>query len=118
LYQNLKEIKEIENWSLSADSLTPTQQDYVNFMHQMGSIYHEFAKVLLQKKQAYQGLMYRKAVENYKDSEYINQYSKILICGFNALNKAETIIFSDLVKEKKATIIYDADKYYVENEEL
>jgi len=45
--------------------------------------------------------MYRKAVDNYKDSLYINQYSKILICGFNALNKAETIIFSDLVKEKK-----------------
>lgn len=116
LYQNLKEIKEIENWSLSADSLTPTQQDYINFMNQMGSIYHEFAKVLLQKKQAYQGLMYRKSVENYEKSDYINQYSKILICGFNALNKAETIIFSDLVKEKKATIIYDADKYYVEND--
>lgn len=116
LYQNLKEIKEIENWSLSADSLTPTQQDYINFMHQMGSIYHEFANILLQKKQAYQGLMYRKAVENYKNSEYVNQYSKILVCGFNALNKAETLIFSDLVKEKKATIIYDADKYYVDNE--
>jgi len=116
LYQNLKEIKEIENWSLSADSLTPTQQDYVNFMRQMGEIYHVFAKVLLDKKQAYQGLMYRKAVEQYKQSQYINQFSQILICGFNALNKAETIIFSDLVKEKKATIIYDADKYYVENE--
>lgn len=116
LYQNLKEIKEIENWSLSADSLTPTQQDYINFMHQMGDIYHVFAKVLLQKKQAYQGLMYRKAVESYKNSEFINQFSKILICGFNALNKAETIIFADLVKEKKATIIYDADKYYVEND--
>ena len=38
----------------------------------------------------------------YKDSAYINQFSNILICGFNALNKAETIIFSDLVKEKKA----------------
>ncbi|MFN8116879.1 MAG: PD-(D/E)XK nuclease family protein [Bacteroidia bacterium] len=116
LYQNLKEIKEIENWSLSADSLTPTQQDYINFMHQMGDIYHEFAKVLLQKKQAYQGLMYRKAVDNYKNSSYIEQFSKILICGFNALNKAETLIFSDLVKEKKADIIYDTDNYYLENE--
>jgi ATP-dependent helicase/nuclease subunit B len=117
LYQNLKEIKEIENWSLSADDLTLTQQDYVDFMFQMGTIYHEFTKVLLQKKQAYQGLMYRKAVEGYKDSEYINQFSKILICGFNALNKAETIIFSDLVKEKKANIIWDGDKYYIDNEE-
>ncbi len=62
LYQNLKEIKEIENWSLSADDLTPTQQDYIDFMFQMGTIYKEFSKVLLQKKQAYQGLMYRQSV--------------------------------------------------------
>ena len=117
LYQNLKEIKEIESWSLNAEKLTTTQQDYVDFMFQMGTIYKAFAEVLLQKKQAYQGLMYRKAVENYKGSGYLNQFSKVLICGFNALNKAETIIFSDLVKEKKATIIWDADSYYVNNEE-
>ncbi|MES2762538.1 MAG: PD-(D/E)XK nuclease family protein [Bacteroidota bacterium] len=117
LYQNLKEIKEIESWSLSAESLTGTQQDYVDFMFQMGTIYKAFAEVLLQKKQAYQGLMYRKAVENYKGSGYLNQFSKVLICGFNALNKAETIIFSDLVKENKADIIWDADSYYVNNEE-
>ncbi|MBC7693854.1 MAG: PD-(D/E)XK nuclease family protein [Burkholderiales bacterium] len=116
MYQNLKEIKEIESWSLNADSLTNTQQDYVNFMFQMGTIYHEFVKTLIEKKQAYQGLMYRKAVESYKDSVYISQFSKILICGFNALNKVETIIFSDLVKEKKAHIIYDADTYYLNNE--
>lgn len=117
LYQNLKEIKEIENWSLSAEKLTGTQLDYVNFMHQMGSIYEVFRETLLQKKQAYQGLMYRKAVENYQASDYINRFSKLIIAGFNALNKAETIIFSDLVKEKKASIIWDADEYYVNNEE-
>ncbi|MBI3519508.1 MAG: PD-(D/E)XK nuclease family protein [Bacteroidetes bacterium] len=117
LYQNLKEIKEIENWSLSAESLTPTQQDYCDFMSQMGTIYIEFSGILLQKKQAYQGLMYRKAVEQYKDSAYIDQFSGILICGFNALNKAETIIFSDLVKEKKANILWDTDRYYLDHEE-
>jgi ATP-dependent helicase/nuclease subunit B len=117
LYQNLREIKEIENWSLSAEKLTGTQLDYVNFMHQMGSIYEVFRDMLLQKKQAYQGLMYRKAVENYKESVYIGQFSKLIIAGFNALNKAETIIFSDLVKEKKASIIWDADEYYVNNTE-
>src|ERR1700741_142747 len=117
LYQNLKEIKEIENWSLNAESLTETQQDYCNFMFQMGDIYTEFTKTLLEKRQAYQGLMYRKAVEKYKDSPYVSQFSKIIIAGFNALNKAETIIFSDLVKEKIAHIIWDADDYYVRNED-
>jgi hypothetical protein len=39
LYQNLKEIKEIENWSLSADDLTPTQQDYVEFHAPNGKLF-------------------------------------------------------------------------------
>jgi hypothetical protein len=117
LYQNLKEIKEIENWSLSSNELTPTQKDYINFMQQMGLIYNEFTKNLLQKKQGYQGLMYRKAHENFKSSDSINKYSHIIIAGFNALNKVETIIFSELVKSKKASILYDIDTYYFENKE-
>lgn len=115
LYQNLKEIREIENWSLSEGNLTPTQQDYCDFMWQMGSIYEEFSKILLHKKQAYQGLMYRKSVELYKVNNYTEKFSKLLICGFNALNKAETIIFSDWLKEKKADILWDTDEYYVNN---
>lgn len=115
LYQNLKEIKEIENWSLGEGSLTPTQQDYVNFMWEMGSIYEVFSQILLAKKQAYQGLMYRKSVEHYKSNAYIQKFSKLLICGFNALNKAETLIFTDWLKDKKADILWDADDYYVNN---
>lgn len=115
LYQNLKEIKEIESWSLNANELTQTQQDYVEFMKQMGFIYNEFTKALIQKKQGYQGLMYRKAHENFKSNEFSTKYSHILITGFNALNKVETIIFSELVKNKKATVLWDIDTYYFEN---
>ena len=117
LYQELKEIKVIENWSLSAEKLTSTQEEYCNFMFLMGTIYEVFTQQLLQKKCAYQGLMYRKAVEQYQHSAYISQFSNIIIAGFNALNKAETIIFSDLVKQKKAQIIWDGDSYYVNNNE-
>ena len=117
LYQNLKEIKEIENWSLSANELTQTQQDYCNFMQEMGLIYNEFTKNLLLKKQGYQGLMYRKAYEKYASSDAITKFEHILIAGFNALNKVETIIFSELVKSKKATVLWDIDNYYFENKD-
>ncbi len=116
LYQELKEIKVIENWSLSADSLTTSQEEYCQFMYLMGEIYHVFSEQLLQKKQAYQGLMYRKAVENFGNHEYIQSFSHFIVAGFNALNKAETIIFTNLVKDKKATILWDADEYYLNND--
>jgi ATP-dependent helicase/nuclease subunit B len=117
LYQNLKEIKEIENWSLSADVLTDTQQEYCEFMNQMGQIYEIYTQHLIHKKTAYQGLMYRKAVEMYKESAFINNFSKIIIAGFNALNKAETLIFSDLAKSGKAQLIWDADSYYLNSQD-
>ncbi len=116
LYQELKEIKVIENWSLSADSLTTTQEEYCQFMYLMGDIYKVYSNLLLQKKQAYQGLMYRRAVEELNSSEFISHYAQFIFAGFNALNKAETIIFSELVKNKKGTIIYDSDTYYINNE--
>lgn len=115
LYQNLKEIKEIEHWSLSAEHLTETQQDYCNFMSLMGQIYEEFTQKLIQKKIAYQGLMYRKAVDSFFSSELVNTYSQFIIAGFNALNKSETIIFSELSKLGKARLFWDADNYYVNN---
>lgn len=115
LYKNLKEIKEIENWSLSAEHLTDTQLDYCNFMALMGQIYENFTQKLIPKKIAYQGLMYRRAVDLFKDSDLVNKYSTFLIAGFNALNKAETIIFSELSKHGKIKFSWDADIYYVNN---
>ena len=49
LYQELKEIKVIENWSLSAEKLTTTQEEYCQFMFLMGTIYEVFTQNLLQK---------------------------------------------------------------------
>jgi ATP-dependent helicase/nuclease subunit B len=116
LYSDLRNIKEIENWSLSKDDLTFTQKEYIEFMHLMGEVYKIFSKKLIEKKIAYQGLMYREAVKKIANSNFPNKYSKILICGFNALNKSEIIIFSELVKQNKATILWDTDAYYIEDE--
>lgn len=117
LYQNLREIREIENWSLNAETLTGTQNDYVSFMSDMGRIYEVFRDRLLAKKAGYQGLMYREAVNHYQESPYMAKFEKLLICGFNALNQAETIIFSSLVAQQKAEMIWDGDSYYTDAEE-
>ncbi len=115
LYSNLHNIKEIENWSLGQDDLTDFQKNYLEFMKHLGKIYVHFTESLLSKNESYQGLSYRQAVKTYEESAYINKYSKLIFAGFNALNKAETIIFSNLCKSGKAEILWDADKYYLNN---
>lgn len=115
IYENLKDIKEIENWSLGETELTQTQQNYLAFMASIGNIYKHYTQTLLQFGIGYQGLIYREASKKFKESKSIESYSKILFCGFNALNAAETIIYQHLQKTGKADLLWDIDKYYFTN---
>lgn len=116
IYQNLAHIKEIENWSLGQEELSVTQKNYLDFMGGIGDIYQHFSKELLKRGIGYQGLIYRKASENFMDHPALNRYTKVLFCGFNALNAAETKIYKHLQSSGKAEMLWDIDKYYFEDE--
>jgi hypothetical protein len=116
LYENLKDIKVIENWSLGEENLSDFQKDYIEFMNSLGTIYKHFTSFLLQNNYAYQGLAYKTAVDKITESTYPSNFHKILFCGFNALNAAELKMFSYLYQQKKADILWDADEYYLDNQ--
>ena len=116
LFGNLKDIKELEAWSLNAEEgLTDFQKQYLEFWKLLGEYYHDFKKRLLSKHQAYQGLAYRIVAD--KTEERVNKHSwkKIIFAGFNALNKAEEKIIERLLNTGKAEIIWDTDSYYINN---
>lgn len=117
LYENLAEIKEIENWSLSGEELTEFQKNYLAFMHSLSGIYKKFTENLIKEGLATQGLSYRKACEKIENTHFADPFNKILFCGFNALNAAEIRIFSYFQKSGKAEIFWDGDPYYIKNEE-
>lgn len=115
LYENLKDIKVIENWSLGEENLSEYQTNYLKFMNSIGAIYKHYSAFLIANKWAYQGLAYKQAVATIKTSNYPNQFSKLLFCGFNALNASELYIINYLHTQKKADILWDADEYYLNN---
>jgi len=115
LYDNLKHIKEIENWSLGENNLSEYQTNYLQFMNSLGPIYKHYTSYLLSKSWAYQGLAYRQAVKNVDEAEYPNQFAKLLFCGFNALNAAEIKIIQTLKNKQQAELLWDADSYYLNN---
>lgn len=116
LYENLKDIKEIENWSLGAETLSAYQKNYLRFMNSLGAIYKHFTSGLLQQGQAYQGLAYRQAVKNLETETFSVLYHKIIFCGFNALNAAEEKIIAHLSKKQKTDLLWDTDRYYMDDE--
>lgn len=115
LYENLKDIKVIENWSLGEEKLSEYQTNYLQFMNSLGGIYKHFSSFLVANKWAYQGLAYKYAVLNQDKNSYIQQFDKLVFCGFNALNAAELKIFHKLFEQKKADLIWDTDVYYLHN---
>lgn len=115
LYENLKDIKEIENWSLGAETLTAYQKNYLRFMNSLGAIYKHFTSGLLEHRQAYQGLAYRQAVKHLETETFSDAYHKIVFCGFNALNAAEEKIMAHFAKKRKADFLWDADCYYMDD---
>jgi ATP-dependent helicase/nuclease subunit B len=115
LYENLKDIKEIENWSLGEENLSEFQINYLRFMNSLGSIYSHYSSTLLSKGWSYQGLAYRQAVHADQEHNFIRQYDHFLFCGFNALNAAELRIIRKLKDQNKATLLWDADAYYLDD---
>ena len=78
LFRNLREIKHIENWSLSEEPLTEFQTRYLRFMDDLGILYHEFRKRMLEQGMAWQGLAYRIAAEKPVKNNFTDKYHKFL----------------------------------------
>ncbi len=117
IYENLRNIKEIENWSLGEEALTEQQQEYLAFMASMGKIYSHFNAQLLENNQAYQGMVYRKAIQKFETAELLAAHSKFIFCGFNAMNAAEEKIIHTLYLRGKAELLWDTDAYYMNDPE-
>ncbi len=115
LFGNLSDIKGIEEWSLNATSLTDFQKQYLHFWASIGHWYKKYKEALLAEKLAYPGLAYRIVAENIQELLKGKNWQKIIFAGFNALTAAEEKIIASLRQNNLADILWDADRYYIEN---
>lgn len=118
LFDNLKDIKQIERWRLSSENITPKIQEYFKLWENLETVYHALRAKLFAQGQGYTGMLYRHLAENAQqilvEHPHFQYYAFV---GFNALSRAEEEIFRILYKEDKAEIIWDADIYYLQNKE-
>ncbi|HEU4716204.1 MAG TPA: hypothetical protein VFU15_00135, partial [Bacteroidia bacterium] len=115
LFGNLAEIKSIENWSLGAEELTEFQKEYVRFWSNIGRWHRVYRDLLLREKKAYPGMMYRHVADNIAQLFPQGKWKKIIFAGFNALSAAEEKIISVLRQNRQADVLWDADRYYLED---
>jgi len=113
LFNNLSDLKRLEQW---APNIEPSELslNYLHFFEILNKLYKSFYNRLIEKNQAYQGLINREAVKN--ASIYCNHLEeKLIFAGFNALNKSEEIIIQELLAHQKAEIFWDVDKILLDS---
>ena len=115
LFSTLTEARAISLWNLDGQPLTDFEKKYLRFYESLHGYYEKLTSRLLAKNQAYQGLGFRHAAKNIETTKDNLPWRHIIFAGFNALTKAEEIIIGTLRNDGKATLLWDADQYYLEN---
>lgn len=120
IFTNLKDIKEIEHWSLNEKKLSEHQQRYLDLMEKFYEIFSDFNNTLLENGFAYSGLNYQKAIEilskddAIKNHLYLKNIEQINFVGLYAITPAEKKIYKALDNSDIKTQFYwDADHYYL-----
>ncbi|MFK7832409.1 MAG: PD-(D/E)XK nuclease family protein [Winogradskyella sp.] len=112
IFDYLSAIKELSHWSLEPNP-TVLVENHLKFWKQLKTYYSVYTEKLLQSKQGYQGLIYRKAVENLDTYIKDNNNKTHVFLGFNALNTAESKVIQALLKNDLAHIYWDIDTSFI-----
>jgi ATP-dependent helicase/nuclease subunit B len=113
-FRDLRDIRDIENWSFSADPLSPMQEDYRVFWRMLGALYREFS-VADQRGHSYASLTRNLAESNvFFRGSFMPDH--LWIVGLSSLTRAEAKWIDRLTGEGRASCLWDTDSWYVDNE--
>jgi len=96
----------------SIDKPTQLKEKFINIWDHLGTLYEQFRERLHSQNMAYEGMMYREAIEQLDAS--ILPYKHYVLVGFNVLNAIERELFKKLHKAGKAMFYWDYDTFYTE----
>lgn len=114
IFNYLSDIQELNHWSLE-ENQTTFVKNYLSFWKKLHNYYKHFIEALTDKQIGYQGLIYRKAVDNLEVYIQKNAKKQRVFLGFNALNTAEETIIQRLLENNLAKIYWDIDGVFMDN---
>lgn len=134
LFRNLCDLKELESdlsylsdemrelihsfWSNFTPEVTlSTEKDkFLKIWLSLAPIYHRFRERLTSLGIAYPGMIYRAAAE-YIERDGVQEQSRYIFIGFNALSECERRVLRCLDRNDSCEFIWDSDTYYTTNKE-
>lgn len=116
LFRDLRDIKEIENWSFNQNPLSETQNDYLKFWNQLGPLFQSFRNAQSEQKKFTYARLCHNVSKSISSLQIPSSIEHLWICGLSGLSIAEKKIIDQLKERKIATVRWDADPYYLDNE--
>lgn len=117
VFHFLNQEKAIELWQPDRGELSEFEQEYLNFYRSLGNLYHGFREKLLAQGKVYPALAARLLTEKWTNHPPQPEEEQIWFCGFNALNTAEITLIKQLMRENKAQIRWDSDRFYLDHDQ-
>ena len=109
----LRDIERLRKWSVKGTfKETELIKDHYFFLEKLNNYYNAFYQFLLDKNIGYQGLMYREASKKVAAFLGKNTDKKFFFIGFNALNKAEELLFQKVLENGNSEIYWDIDEAF------
>ncbi len=122
LFSYLTAAKALERWEVDRPSSakplveTPGTARYFKLFENLQTAYQSLHTRLAAQGLAYRGMAYRKLAEQVDTLIRDNlAYERVYFVGFNALSRAEEHIVRVLVDAQKAELVWDVDRYYVDD---
>ena len=118
LFNYVVQNKKLEIWNFDEAKSKEKELKYLQFFTSLYDYYLRLRDRLSAKKQGYYGMITR-CLANLSDAELIERIGerKVIFAGFNALTTTEERIIDKLVKNDKAEIVFDYDRYYIDDEQ-
>ncbi len=99
--------------SFSQTKQSKIREKFIEMWHRMPLLYLNFHARLAEQNLVSSAKMYRNLAEG-KDCDpgFLDQFSHVVFVGFNALSKAEEILFKAWQDEGRCSFYFDADEHY------
>ena len=117
IFNDLRNIKEIDNWSFNQEELSDLQQNFVEFWSRLPIYYNTLNNKLTELKKGYSGKLYKWVATSIY--EVLDEYepNTVYFAGFNALSVSEELIIETFVNSGKGQFLLDGDEFYINNPE-
>ena len=116
LFSYVYEDKKIGEWDPN-EGKKDREDNYLKFFKDLEKYYNQLRRSLESQEKGYYGMITRRLAE-LDETQLLERvgHRQIIFAGFNALTPTEQTIIDKLYRNKRAEVIWDFDRYYVDDE--